>query len=448
MASITQKIEGFSLENILQIFSLEKKSQTLRVYKEDRIGLLDIANGELIDAELGSLQGLAAANEILLWDDVQIELLPLRPRDRCIDRSMINILLEVSRLKDERRSAIDESGQALLAGAIDKAQLHQYREAHQDLVRYLKRHRTDAIAWVWYSRVQGNVAIMRQALDAAAALDGDDELVQQERRKFEAATVHLAGGTARKCLFCWAPLNPATTTCPFCRGHLVISRETLARTVTADPHCMAAARDRYLQMVRKHPRSLPALYCLALTAFNSRSYREALQCLDKAAKIAPAKQVFADQLKLLLDHLARRPVPEASAATRTESPTPTAAVPTAGRLILVVEDSATTRKVITITLGRHGYRVVEAADGLEALSRLSEERPDLILLDVVLPRMDGYEILSIIKKNKEFKRIPVILLTSKDGFLNRVKGRLAGCAAYLTKPFDPDRMIAEIEKRL
>ena len=70
MATITQKIEGFSLENILQIFSLEKKSQTLRVHKEDRTGLLDIDQGELIDAEIVTLQGLVSSSEGLLWDDL------------------------------------------------------------------------------------------------------------------------------------------------------------------------------------------------------------------------------------------------------------------------------------------------------------------------------------------------------------------------------------------
>ena len=87
MTTITQKIEGFSLESILQIFSLEKKSQTLRVHKEERLGLLDIDQGELIDAEIEGLKGLDAATEILLWDDVQIELLALRSRTRAIDRS-------------------------------------------------------------------------------------------------------------------------------------------------------------------------------------------------------------------------------------------------------------------------------------------------------------------------------------------------------------------------
>jgi len=70
------------------------------------------------------------------------------------------------------------------------------------------------------------------------------------------------------------------------------------------------------------------------------------------------------------------------------------------------------------------------------------------MLDVILPKMDGYKILSIIKGNKEFRDIPVIMLTSKDGFISKMKGKMAGTAAYLTKPFDPEKMISEIEKHI
>ena len=70
------------------------------------------------------------------------------------------------------------------------------------------------------------------------------------------------------------------------------------------------------------------------------------------------------------------------------------------------------------------------------------------MLDVILPKMDGYKILSIIKGNEEFKDIPVIMLTSKDGFLNKMKGKMAGSAAYLTKPFDPDQMLQEIKRHI
>ena len=116
------------------------------------------------------------------------------------------------------------------------------------------------------------------------------------------------------------------------------------------------------------------------------------------------------------------------------------------RKILVVEDSSTIRKVISITLSQKGYEIIEAGDGLEALSRLNESKPDLILLDIILPKMDGYQILSIIRENPEFKYIPVIMLTSKDGIINKVKGKVAGSSAYLTKPFDPAQLVETIER--
>lgn len=451
MATKTKKIDGFSLDNILQIFSLEKKSQTLLVRKEDEKGLLDIDQGELINAQFEKKEGLDAAIEILIWDDVQIELLPLRACERTITKSLINILLEVSKLKDERKSALADSQEGLLVSAVEKAEQQQYKEAHQDLVQYLKKYRTDTAGWVWYSRIQGNVDLIRKALNMAVNLKKDDPLVMEEQRKIETALAHLTDAVARKCYFCWAPLNKSASVCPYCRAQLVISREALSQAGEADSRYLDQAKIRYERILRKYPRSLSAIYCLGLMHMNSRNFKEALGYLDKATKIAPDRAVFSNQLKLLLEHLAKQTVHEQQAVSKEEKPVVTVEEPRLqgeAKLVLVVEDSSTTRKVISITLSRQGYRVIEAADGLEALSKISEERPDLIMLDVILPKMDGYEILSIIKKNKEFKDIPVIMLTSKDGFINKMKGKIAGSSAYLTKPFDPDKIIAEIEKHI
>ncbi len=450
MVSTTKKIDGFSLDNILQIFSLEKKSHTLRVRKGDSEGLLDIDQGELINAQHDKLQGVAAAIEILIWDDVQIEIFSLRSCEKTINVALINILLEVSKLKDERKSAFDESGEGLLLSAIEKAEQQQYKESHQDIVQYLKKNRNNTTGWIWYSRIQGNVGNMKKALDMAASLNANDPLVQDELKKFTAASTHLTDDVVRKCYFCWAPLNKNTTTCNFCHAHLIISQEALMRSGAADSRYLEQARERYGRILKKYPRSLLSIYCLGLINMNSQNFQEALGYLDKAAKMAPDKAGFANQLKLLLDHLAQQSMHQGS----TEPEQNVAAVPieepteSDQKMILVVEDSSTTRKVIAITLSRHGYRVVEAADGLEALSKISEERPDLIMLDVILPKMDGYKILSIIKGNKEFKSIPVIMLTSKDGFINKMKGKMAGSSAYLTKPFDPDKMIAEVGKHI
>jgi twitching motility two-component system response regulator PilG len=451
MVTETRKIDGFSLDNILQIFSLEKKSHTLLVRNENRRGVLVIDQGELIHAQLDTLQGVAAAIEILIWDDVQIELHSLRPCQRTITNSLINILLEVSRLKDERKSDFDASGEGLLISAIEKAEQQQYKDSHKDIVQYLKKNRNNTKGWIWYSRIQGNVENMKKALDMAANLNADDALVQAERKKFAAVAAHLTDEVVRKCYFCWAPLNKNTTTCHHCHAHLIISQEALIHSGAADSRYLVQARERYERILKKYPRSLISIYCLGLINMNSLNFQEALGYLDKAAKMAPEKAVFASQLKLLLDHLAKQSSHEGSSIAKLQDLTDTPVEePKVNdqKMILVVEDSSTTRKVIAITLSRHGYRVVEAADGLEALSKISEERPDLIMLDVILPKMDGYKILSIIKGNKEFKEIPVIMLTSKDGFINKMKGKIAGSTAYLTKPFDPDKMIAVIGKHI
>jgi twitching motility two-component system response regulator PilG len=104
--------------------------------------------------------------------------------------------------------------------------------------------------------------------------------------------------------------------------------------------------------------------------------------------------------------------------------------------------------VISIALDQIGFSTYEAKDGLEALSKLNEVEPDLVLLDVILPIMDGYKILSIIKEDPKHRNIPVIMLTSKDGLLNKMKGKMAGSAAYLTKPFDPAELAETIERFL
>jgi twitching motility two-component system response regulator PilG len=114
--------------------------------------------------------------------------------------------------------------------------------------------------------------------------------------------------------------------------------------------------------------------------------------------------------------------------------------------ILVVDDSPTVCKLVAITLERHGYQVVAAANGLEALAKMSEGLPDLILLDITMPRMDGYQLCKIIKGSQETRHIPVVMLTGKDGFFDKVRGRMVGSTEYITKPFEPDTLLRLVEK--
>ena len=119
-----------------------------------------------------------------------------------------------------------------------------------------------------------------------------------------------------------------------------------------------------------------------------------------------------------------------------------------GKKILVVEDSATQRKVICKMLTDNGYRTREAKDGTSALELLQKERPDLILLDIIMPGIDGYKVMAKIKEMDEMKNIPIIMLTSRDNLIDKMRGKISGTDEYLTKPFKSDQLIEKVNKYL
>jgi len=203
---------------------------------------------------------------------------------------------------------------------------------------------------------------------------------------------------------------------------------------------------RYSEVIR-YETNITANYYLGLAHLNLAQWEKAITCLHQTVKLAPEKKQFAEQLRFVLNHIASIK-PASEAAPDTNHSSRKAYLGPDRKKILVVEDSSTTRKVIAVTLSQNDYHVIEACDGIEALSRLNEHKPDLIILDIILPKMDGFKILSIIKSNSDFKETPVIMLTSKDSFFSKVKGRMAGSTAYLTKPFDPQKLIETIKKNL
>ena len=117
-------------------------------------------------------------------------------------------------------------------------------------------------------------------------------------------------------------------------------------------------------------------------------------------------------------------------------------------LVLVVDDSPTVRKLVSLTLERRGYRVITAFDGVAAIKELGTHRPDLILLDINMPRLDGYRLCKLIKKHEATQSIPVVMLSGKDGMFDKLRGRLVGCSDYITKPFEADALTHKVAKYL
>ena len=119
-----------------------------------------------------------------------------------------------------------------------------------------------------------------------------------------------------------------------------------------------------------------------------------------------------------------------------------------GLEILVVDDSKTIRRTAETLLSKEGCQVFTAIDGFDALSKIADHQPDLIFVDIMMPRLDGYETCSLIKNNKVFKQTPVIMLSSKDGLFDRARGRIVGSEQYLTKPFTKDELLGAISNQI
>jgi len=119
-----------------------------------------------------------------------------------------------------------------------------------------------------------------------------------------------------------------------------------------------------------------------------------------------------------------------------------------GLKILVVDDSKTIRRTAETLLSKEGCQVFTAIDGFDALSKIADHQPDLIFVDIMMPRLDGYETCSLIKHNKGFKKTPVIMLSSKDGLFDRARGRIVGSEQYLTKPFTKDELLGAISNQI
>lgn len=113
--------------------------------------------------------------------------------------------------------------------------------------------------------------------------------------------------------------------------------------------------------------------------------------------------------------------------------------------VMVIDDSNTIRRSAEIFLKASGCEVVLAEDGFDALAKISNEHPDLIFVDIMMPRLDGYQTCSLIKRNSRYKTTPVIMLSSKDGLFDRARGRMVGSDQYLTKPFTQDTLIEAVQ---
>ena len=113
--------------------------------------------------------------------------------------------------------------------------------------------------------------------------------------------------------------------------------------------------------------------------------------------------------------------------------------------VMVIDDSKTIRRTAETLLKNMGCEVITAIDGFDALARIVDHHPHIIFVDIMMPRLDGYQTCALVKNNPAFKSIPVIMLSSKDGLFDKAKGRIVGSDQYLTKPFSKEELLGAIK---
>ncbi len=241
-----------------------------------------------------------------------------------------------------------------------------------------------------------------------------------------------------ECPFCWSPNEVQAFECGSC--HASLSLSDLESLLSNDRVERESVQQAVTQMeaewnLREFDES--ELTNLGIGHFNLRNYGPGIRYLQEASRLNPNNVILSGQINTLvirLDEMRRQDEARGPMVH--------------GKTILVVDDSATVRKLIAGKLEKSGHVVVCAEDGVEGLAKIEESLPDLVLLDITMPRMDGYEVCKQIRANPASRNVPIVMISGKDGFFDKVRGRMAGTTGYITKPFGPETLMKALETYL
>ncbi|HEX8287095.1 MAG TPA: response regulator [Pyrinomonadaceae bacterium] len=237
------------------------------------------------------------------------------------------------------------------------------------------------------------------------------------------------------CPFCAFENDVQAFACQNCRAVLSLSDlEMLLGNQNSDAEMLSCAVERMEADTDVISLSENELLYLGIGHINLKNFRRGFSYLQQASQANPNDVLLSSQVNALAIRLEEIERQEEAHDSQLK-----------GRKILVVDDSPTVRKLISGKLEKSGHEVVCAVDGMDALAKLNEIEPDLILLDITMPRMDGYQVCKLIRSNPLTKEIPVVMISGKDGFFDKVRGRMAGTTGYITKPFGPETLMKALD---
>jgi len=240
------------------------------------------------------------------------------------------------------------------------------------------------------------------------------------------------------CPFCNAENEKQAFSCNSCQTVLTLSDlEMLLGQQSANEDKLRQAVESLERENESYGLSAEQLMNLGVGQVNLKNYRQGFLYLQEAVRMNPSNVLLDAQVNALAIRLSEM---EQQQSVHDSMPK--------NRKILVVDDSPTVRKLISGKLEKCGHEVICAIDGVDALEKINELTPDLVLLDITMPRMDGYQVCKLIRNNEMTKDVPVVMISGKDGFFDKVRGRMAGTTGYITKPFGPETLMKTVETYL
>ena len=237
------------------------------------------------------------------------------------------------------------------------------------------------------------------------------------------------------CSFCNAENEANAFVCGDCRAVLTLSNLEMLLANSEVERATVGKAVGHLES-EKTRRDLEAdeLKTLAVGHINLKNLRQGVQYLQAALRMNPNDVMLGSQINSLKIRLLEIEQQQSNYNSMTR-----------GRTIMVIDDSATVRKLISSKLEKVGHEVVCAVDGVDALEKIKGIKPDLILLDINMPRMDGYQVCKIIRTEEATKDVPIVMISGNDGFFDKVRGRMSGTSGYITKPFGPETLMKMVE---
>lgn len=378
---------------------------------------------------------------------------------------MMRCWRQVLKINPQQEQALLGLKRLLLQAGVTAAKDGSKEEARAWLLELTELDSAHEVAWLWLATLAKDTEEATRHTLRVLHINPNNERAKAWIDKLQppgAQTAAPTGAVPRPTAASPKILSSSTWRCPFC------STEAL-QAATQCAHCRAVVsltnldeilknKDVQVPLLREAVQRLEeqvgaagekadhaSLFHLGLGYLNLGRVDEGAKYLRRATELRRKDVRLKAQVESLLERVAQAAAAVTAAATDSLSVAERLVEASGSYTILMVDDSPTIRKLVSLTLTKYGHHVVCATNGLDALNKLKEVMPDLILSDITMPHLDGYQLCKIIRSNAITKGVPIIMLSGKDGIFDKLRGRMVGATAYITKPFEIESLLQLID---